>query len=71
MKDETEFQELLNEFVETDEVGKELVSQNTLGFEEGKLIFMKIYSTSVGRQRDPFDIKMPIYEKWEAFIQNY
>jgi hypothetical protein len=42
-----------------------------LGYLNDKLIYMKVKAQSIGNSRDPYDIKNPIYMKWEQLVQEY
>ena len=36
-----------------------------------KLIYMSIRAYSVGRQNDPYQVREPIYLKWEEYLKDW
>lgn len=42
-----------------------------VGFINQKLKYFKIISKSIGKTIDPRDIKEPIYNQWEDYLEEY
>ena len=64
--------EYLKSFAETNK-GKEYVSKRHLGFDKktGKLITMKIQAQTFGNPRDSRAEKLPVYDAWESFLDEF
>ena len=71
IKDPDVFKTKLNDWVSTTQAGQLAKFSNEVGFIDNKLAYMKVTAQSVGNSRDPYDVKNPIYLKWENLVAEY
>ena len=45
--------------------------QNSLSIVNERIIYFEIKATSVGSNSDDSSIKLPIYEKWNNYVELY
>lgn len=58
-----DFDKYLQEFRLTNK-GKQLESDQTIGFVKDKFVFFELQSESIGEKRAAYEQKHPIYMKW-------
>ena len=81
LEPENEFNDYLFRFIEEDVDGIDAFRKQRLGFVEVepteeypyslKLQYCVIAALSIGDSRDPRELKLPIYEKWEEYLREF
>ena len=73
LEDGEAFLSYLTKFTTLTDKGKEYVSKKHLGFDKktGKLITMKIQAQTFGKPRDSRTEKLPVYDAWESFLDEF
>ena len=46
-------------------------SDYTVGMIGEDIVYFQLYSVSVGIAKDPYDLKYPIFLKWEAYFEKF
>ena len=63
-----DLKELVYKWASEDETGQTARSTNSVSFIGKDLVYMKVFSKSKGKPRDPYAEKIQWYEAWEKYL---